>query len=108
LPTCANARTARNDADAIAETHFFGRIGGFVDVWEAAARSRHIHRLAQAEAGQDAALDPGIDLPASNGGRVGLGGAHRSRVQGILELLEQFHVPVVVTLGILFEKTVDA
>ena len=52
------------------------------------AKYGHVRKFAEAEAEQDALLDPGVDSPASGGVGVGFGGAKRARFEGVAEFVE--------------------
>ena len=87
----ADGAAAGDDADALLGGEAAGGVGGLVDEGEGrvvVGVLAHLGEGAEAEAEEDAALDPGVDAVAGGGGGVGLGGAEGAGLEGVAEGVE--------------------
>ena len=62
-------------------------------------RQPHIDRIAELETEQDPLLDPGVHAPAERAGRIGLGGANRSRRERLAQLRKRRARPLAIRGG---------
>ncbi len=81
-----NRRSARNDAHTVVGGEAAHGVGAFVD--EGKSAGGNVFKHAEAEAEQDALLDPDIDFPACGGSGVRRSGTDFAALEGAAKLTE--------------------